>query len=140
MHERKVAVLTKQDKKMMDQVINWEREIGDIAGPFQPTDTKESWLARAYAAISKKNPNVTYRHLRSLFYGHVRDPKFSVAQSVLSAAEQARIEAAKREASQLATRFEEAAGGLDAKDSDFYRPDVLALLDAARKLRALDRT
>lgn len=80
---------------------------------------------------------VSARHIASLYYGHVHDPKFSVASSVLSAAELARIEATRREAAQLATSFEITAGGLNAKDADFFGSEINSLLDAANILRAM---
>lgn len=119
----------------MSVVIDWKNEIGSIAGPFLPNDTKQSWLARA-----SRRANISLRHITSLYYGHVKDPKFSVASSVLSAAELARIEATRREAAQLATRFEITAGGLNAKDADFFGSEINSLLDAAHILRAMGGT
>ncbi len=129
-----IKVVMKKDKNVMDAIanVNWKEQIGAIAGPFQPTDTKQSWLGRA-----ARKANVSARYITSLYYGHVKDPKFSVASSVLSAAELARIEATRREAAQLATRFEITAGGLNAKDADFFGSEINSLLDAANILRAM---
>jgi hypothetical protein len=132
-------VLLDQDKKPMNAVTDWETEIGVIAGPFLPTDTKESWLSRAHKEIAKINPKVSFRHVVSLFYGHVRDPRYSVAASVLSAAELARVEAARREARQLADKYRSAANALANQDADFYRGHIDALVSAARILGAVDR-
>jgi hypothetical protein len=140
LHEGASQVLRDQVRKMTSQAVNWANEITDLAGPFLPTDTKESWLSRAHRRVQRVNDKVSFKMVERLFYGRVADPKFSVASSVLSAAEQARIEAARREAAQLAQRFETIAGGLNAKDSDFYSAHVSALIDAADKLRDLDRT
>ncbi|EKS37789.1 hypothetical protein HMPREF9696_01739 [Afipia clevelandensis ATCC 49720] len=127
----------KKDKNVMNVIanVNWKDEIGVIAGPFQPTDTKQSWLSRA-----ARKANVSVRYITSLYYGHVKDPKFSVASSVLSAAELARIEATRREAAQLASRFEITAEGLNAKDADFFGAEINSLLDAANRLRSMGGT
>lgn len=117
----------------MSMVIDWKNEIGAIAGPFSPNDTKESWLARA-----ARRSSISLRHIKSLYYGHVKDPKHSVASSVLSAAELARKTEARKDASRLATRFETIAGGMNATDPDFYRADVDSLVNAARILREMD--
>lgn len=126
-------MLMDQDKKLMGYVIDWKNEIGAIAGPFSPNDTKESWLDRA-----ARKAHVSLRHIKSIYYGHVTDPKHSVASNILTAAEQARVAAAKLDALTLASRFETIAGGLNAQDSDFHCEDVAALINAARLLRGLD--
>lgn len=129
--------MMKKDKNVMNAIanVNWKDEIGVIAGPFQPTDTKQSWLSRA-----ARKANVSVRYITSLYYGHVKDPRFSVASSVLSAAELARIEATRREAAQLASRFEITAEGLNAKDADFFGAEINSLLDAANRLRSMGGT
>lgn len=113
--------------------INWKNEIGTIAGPFLPTDTKESWLARASRKCS-----VSIRHLRSLYYGHVNDPKFSVAKSILSAADQARLDGAKRDVEKVATLYRSHAERLARIDPDFHSEQINALVCAARMLGERD--
>lgn len=117
------------DGKRMTGAINWKAEVTWACGPLAPGDTRESWLARG-----ARRSRVTFRQIKSLFYEETTDPKFSVAESVRSAAAQAR-----REAAELATRFESIAGGLNATDPDFHREDVAALIQSARTLRGLDR-
>ena len=63
-----------------------------------------------------------------------------MASKVLSAAELARIEATRREAAQLASRFEITAEGLNAKDADFFGAEINSLLDAAHLLRSMGGT
>lgn len=93
------------------------------------------WLSRA-----ARRADVSLRHITSLYYGHAKDPKYSVASKVLSAAELARIEATRREAAQLASRFEITAEGLNAKDADFFGAEINSLLDAAHLLRSMGGT
>lgn len=114
----------------MITAIDWKNQIEDIAGPYD--GNRKGWLSRA-----ARRASVSYRQIAGLYYDQVKDPKFSVASSVLSAAEQARIEATRREAAQLATRFEITAGGLNAKDADFFGSEINSLLDAANILRAM---
>jgi hypothetical protein len=128
-------MLMDQDRKLMSMVIDWKNEIGAVAGPFLPTDTKQSWLARAARRCA-----VSARHITSLYYGHVTDPKFSVAASVLSAADQARLQEARRDAQKLAEIYQNTAVALGNIDPDFHRGDIDALVNAAGVLRSLDRT
>lgn len=107
--------------------IDWTAQIEFIAGPYG--GNRKSWLSRA-----ARRSGATVRQIKALYYGECRDPKVSVALGVLSAAEKARAEA-----SELASRFESLAGAMNASDPDFYCEDVLALINAARAVRGLDR-
>lgn len=124
-------MVEKSDRNcVVSQTLNWQPIIGQVAGPMQSGDTRESWLARA-----ARRSRVSYRQIKSLWYGQTLDPRTSVALSVLVAAKKARDEA-----SDLASQFESIAGAMNATDADFFGPEVLALIDAARALRGLDRT
>jgi hypothetical protein len=123
-------MVEKSDRKcVVYRTLNWQHIVSEVAGPMQSGDTRESWLSRA-----ARRSRISYRQVKALYYGQTKDPRTSVAISVLSAADKARAEA-----SALASQFENLAGSLNAKDEDFYSPDVLALIDAARRLRGLDR-
>lgn len=98
----------------MGQAINWKNEIGAIAGPFSENDTKDSWLGRA-----ARKASVSLRHIKSLYYGHTTDPKYSVAWNFIEAAKEARIAAARLDAVTLASRFESIAGGLECYGREF---------------------
>jgi len=108
--------------------LNWTELIGQIAGPMKPGDTRESWLNRA-----ARKSRLSYRQIKSLYYGQSKDPRTSVAICVLTAAEKARNEAAR-----LAEQYENIAGMLNAQDPKSNSGDVLALIEAARALRRLD--
>jgi hypothetical protein len=124
------VVVEKSDRNgVVYRTLNWQQIVTEVAGPMQASDTRESWLARA-----ARRSRISYRQIKALYYGQTKDPRTSVALGVLSAADKARAEA-----SALASQFENLAGSLNAKDEDFYSPDVLALIDAARRLRGLDR-
>jgi len=127
-----LPTLIEGESKVLEKsygILDWSTFVAEIAGPMQNGDTRESWLARA-----ARRSRLSYRQIRALYYGEIKDPKTSIALGILSAAEKARAEA-----SELASRFEATAGALNAKDSEFYSHDVLALISAARRLRGLDR-
>lgn len=123
--------MEKSDRNgVVQRTLNWQEIITEVAGPMQVNDTRESWLARA-----ARRSRISYRQIKALYYGQTKDPRTSVAIGVLSAADKARAEA-----SELASRFENLAGSLNAKDENFYSADVLALIDAARRLRGMARS
>jgi hypothetical protein len=134
MNERKFVVLMDQDKKPMGIAVNWQAEIGSIAGPFSPNDTKQSWLNRA-----AKRCGVSLRYITSLYYGHTKDPKYSIAQSILSAADRARLEKAKEDIKNVAQAYSAHAASLERIDPDFYCDQINALVNAARILGGRDR-
>ena len=107
--------------------VQWRDEITIIAGVYQPSDTRESWLARA-----ARKAHISFRQAKAFWYGECTDPRYSVALRVRSAADQAR-----KEAAQLASQFESIAGGLNARDPDFHVHEIVALIDTARALRGL---
>jgi hypothetical protein len=97
------------------------------AGPRLDTDTRESWLRRA-----ANNAGASYRMAKALFYGEVTDPQSPTARKFKEAA-------GRHEARNLAAQFESLARSLDVRDSDFHSADIIALINAARALRGLDR-
>ncbi len=118
----------------MNRTVDWKAEISVVAGPFNPGDTLECWLFRA-----AKKSTATFWHVKALFKGELTDPKYSVAYKILSAADKARIEGARRNAEKLANTYRGAAHALNNIDPDFHRSNVVALLNAARILSDLDR-
>lgn len=128
--------MEKSDGKcVVGRTLDWRDEIGVIAGPIQPNDTRESWLARA-----ARRAGISYRQCKSLFYGQTKDPRHSVASKILSAADRARIESAKRDGGQLAEIYQSTATALGNIDADFHRDTIDALVSAARIVSTLDRT
>lgn len=129
-------MLSDRYRKMSDQVVNWGEQIGVIAGAYRPTDTKDSWLGRAYKEVTKINPKVSFRHFTDLFYGRVPDPKYSVAFSVLTAAEKARDEEARRDAQVVAKFFNSHAQALANTDPEANRSEINTFIEAARIVSA----
>ena len=95
--------------------------VASVAGPREWSDTRESWLGRA-----ARRAGITFRQTKALFYGEIADPNHRSARLM-------------RDAADLAGRYETIARSMNAADPDFYREDVLALLDVARALRTRDR-
>ena len=119
----------KLDGKM--SAINWTFEIETIAGPYG--GNRKGWLSRA-----ARKSGATFRQVKALYYGECKNPKISVASQIISAADQARIEQARRDATKLANVYQTTAHALGNIDPDFHRGDIDALVHAARILSALD--
>src|SRR5579859_5364913 len=116
----------------MGQAINWQGEISDIAGPFD--GNRKGWLARA-----ARKADVSYRQIKALYYGEILDPKHSVATGVLTAAEQARIDETRRNASEVAQYLARYAEGLAAVDENFHSEQINAALAIAREISSRNR-
>lgn len=118
---------------VMNPTVDWASKIQAIAGPLRDTDTKESWLARAARLSGSK-----FWHIKALYRGELTDPKYSVAYKILSAADKARIEEARRDAAKLSQIYTSTAQALGNVDPDFHRSSIDALVNAARILGTLD--
>lgn len=119
----------------MSSVIDWKNEIADIAGSFEPTDTKQSWLNRV-----ARQCGLTLRHVTSIYYGHVTDPKHSVATKILSAANQARIERGRKHAAVAIEIYRVASERLADLNEDRYRDEIDVLQRASRIIGDVDRS
>ena len=101
--------------------------VAAVAGPIGFNENRKRWIERA-----AKYAGVSYRQAKSLFYGEITDPDHKAALRMKQAA-------GKYEAERLAQQFESLADALNIRDADIHRPDVAALINAARALRGLDR-
>jgi len=122
-----------EKKVEMNTAVNWHNEISTIAGRFD--GNRKGWLSRA-----ARKADTTYRQVKALYYGESKNPRHSVAVKILSAADQARLEEARRDAAKLADIYQSTAQTLGNVDPDFHRNDIDALVHAARILGALDRS
>jgi hypothetical protein len=118
---------------VMQRTLDWASQIEVIGGPMGFGDTRESWLAR----VARKS-GATFRQIKALYYREVNDPKFSLAAQIITAADRARIEEARRDAAKLANTYQSTAQALGNIDQDFHRSDIDALVSAARILGSLD--
>lgn len=117
----------KDGKRKMSVAVNWQREIEQIAGPYE--GNRKAWLAGA-ARAAKCN----YRQVKALYYEETTDPKHSVASKILSAADQARLNQAKQNVQLAAQNYATHAAALERLDPDQYREQIDALVNAARLL------
>ncbi len=108
--------------------VDWAMQIAIVAGSYH--GNRKSWFA-----IAAHRAGISPRKAKALFYGECTNPDFDVGARILSAAEKYR-----HEANKLATQYEATAGALNAKDAAFHSDDILALIDAARRLRGLARS
>lgn len=120
-------------KNVMYLTMDWQKEIEAIAGPIAVHDSRESWLLRA-----ARKAGITHWHAKALFYGELKDPKWSLGIKVCNAANKARLEAARIDAAALSNQFQQIARGMVNANADLHGADAAALLDAARILGRLD--
>lgn len=116
------------------RTLNWAEEISTVAGPLKPGDTRESWLARA-----ARKAGLSYRQCKSLFYGQTKDPRHSVASKLLSAADRARLEEARRNVANAETICREHIARLESIDANFHREQIDALRTSLRLIGERDR-
>jgi len=116
-----------EKKADMSTAVNWQNEIAAIAGPY--TGNKKGWLSRAATKA-----NATYRQIKGLYYGEYRNPSHALAKSILTAAEQARIQEARRDALATANLLHRHAEALANTDPDFHRESIDAFREVARVL------
>lgn len=101
------------------------REIAIVAGPKDWGDTRESWLAR----VPRRVTTVTFRTVKALWYQEISDPEHWAARDIRREAE---LIQARREASNLASQYQQIAGGMRATDENFYRTEIDRLERLAR--------
>lgn len=101
------------------------KEIAIVAGPKDWGDTRESWLAR----VPRKVQTVTFRTVKALWYGEIKDPEHWAARDIRRAAE---IIEARKEAAALAEKYQIIAEGMRARDEDFFSSEITRLERVAR--------
>ncbi len=99
--------------------------VASVAGPFEYSDNRKSWLNRA-----ARRSGLSYRTIKSVWYGEITDEGHHSIRLLKHAANE-RTEI-------LARRLETLARGMEQTDPSFYRPDVSALIHAIGALRGLD--
>ena len=109
------------------------KEIAILAGPREWDQTRASWLDQ----VCEQVPTVSYRTLKALWYGEIKDPDHWAARDIRRAVE---IRQAQREAASLASQLESIISGLNVSDPDFHKPSTAALVSALRSLRGQDRS
>lgn len=120
-----------EKKAGMGTAVDWRNEIEVIAGPF--AGNRKGWLARA-----ARKAGASYRQFKSLYYGETSNPRHDLACRVLSASQQARINEARRDALTVAEIYRRHTEALAFSDPDFHRPEIDALVEAARIISGRD--
>jgi hypothetical protein len=98
--------------------------VAAVAGPRTWTDNRKSWLSRA-----ARRAGISYRSVKAVWYGEITDESHHAIRLL-------QHEAGRR-AQVLAGKFESIARGLQVTDSEFYRDEILNLIDVARSLRGV---
>ena len=120
--------------------IEMRRAVIALAGEREWNETREAWLRRA-----AKRAGVSYRTARSFFYAEVSDPRASVVELVRAAVVAAnkdrvsKLAEARREHEEIIVRIEALESRLRNVDQDFYRAELDAIGEAARRARGEDR-
>lgn len=116
------------------------REIAFLAGVRGWGDTRASWLARVPREVRKAlgtaTETVSYRTVKSLWYGQISDPEHAAARDISRAAE---IIRARQDALALAEKYQSLAGSMRGADESFYSADIARLERVARLLCGGDR-
>jgi hypothetical protein len=116
-------------------------QIAIVAGPRGWGDTRESWLSRVPRRVKSelrtKTETLTFRFVKALWYGEITDPEHWAARDIRRAAE---LIEARKEAAELADKFQQIAGGMRDANSNLYRTEIDRLERLARIISGLDRT
>ena len=116
-------------------------EISVLAGPRDWRDTRLSWLAKVPRAVQRllgtEKETVSFRMVKSLWYGAITDPEHHAARDLRRAAE---LVKARPDALHLVKQYQQAVGSLDAGSKDVFRGEIARLERVARMLRGDDRT
>ena len=102
----------------------------DLVGRPPMHGEQNRWLEEAARKIG-----VSFRTARSLWLGEITKEDHLALKRLK---ERATIEAARREAQQLASQYAQIAGGMRVADSDFYRTEIDRLERLARIIGGLD--
>lgn len=117
----------------MSESSSVRKEIAVVAGPREWGDTRESWLAR----VTKRVPTVSFRTVRSLWYGEIQSVDHWAARDIRRAAE---IIEAQQEAMAHAAKLESAIERFQRTDPDFFGAEIVRYQRLVGRLRNVDRT
>lgn len=106
--------------------------ISVLAGPYE--GNRARWLDNA----TKKVSGVSYRTMKSLWHGEITREDHLAAQAVKRAAEQEKLDEARRNIRSAASIYRSHAAALECIDPDLHREQINALVLAARILGERD--
>ena len=108
------------------------KEIAILAGPRGWDDTRASWLNR----VCDRVPTVTYRTVKALYYGEIKDPDSHWASREIRRA--VAVIQAQQHAKAVAGELEAILSGRDGANPALDRQSTAALVHALRALRGQD--
>lgn len=103
----------------------------DLGGKPPAYGGQSRWFMKIVESVE----GVTFRTVRSLYLGEIKNEDHLAAREIKR---KAAIAKAKREAELLAAQYDNIAETLRAKDENFHSTDIAALVHAARIIRGLD--
>jgi hypothetical protein len=110
------------------------KEIAILAGPRGWDDNRESWLNKASKAV----PTVTYRTVKALWYGEIKDPDNHWAAREIRRA--VAVIEGQREQARVARQLEGLLAGPDSTNPALDRASIASLLSTLRAMRGQDST
>ena len=123
---------------VMNLAIELKAGLAELAGPLQPSDTRESWLARG-----ARRAGVSHRTARAIYYGETTDPRTSVSDRIRAAVTRLRGEQLKRaqhEHQDILGRIARLERHLSLSDPDFHEPALDALRQGSAVAGREDRS
>jgi hypothetical protein len=108
------------------------KEIAILAGPRGWDDTRESWLGKVCKAV----PTVSYRTVKALYYGEIKDPDSHWASREIRRA--VAVIQAQQHAKAVAGELEAILSGSVAANPASDRASTAVLISALRALRGQD--
>jgi hypothetical protein len=105
------------------------KEIAILAGPRGWDDTRESWLNRVCKAV----PTVSYRTVKALYYGEIKDPDSHWASREIRRA--VAVIQAQQHAKAVAGELEAILSGRDGANPALDRQSTAALVHVLRAFR-----
>jgi hypothetical protein len=120
---------------VMNPTVDWSSKIEEIAGgPFPPGGNLCGWLE----SVRRKISGVSFWHVQQLYKGELKDPKYSIAYQVLSAADRARLQKARLNVANAEAICRETIARLEAVDADHHRTQIDALRTSLDLISARD--
>ena len=117
--------------------MSMREEIAAIAGPFEWSDNRKSWLSRVPQRVEQlTGTRLSLRLIRAAWHNEITENHWA-ALELHRAVE---IIEYQRELATVKQRHEILMHRLAAVDEDFHRPTIAQMFDEIRRLRGKDRT
>lgn len=112
------------------------KQIAIIAGPFEWSDNRKSWLSRVPGKIERiSNTKLSLRIIRGLWHGEIDDKHWAALEIRKAVA----IIEYQRELAKVKQRHEILMHRLSVVDEDFHQPVLSKMFEDLLRLRGKDR-